>query len=117
MAAALANRRLTFHEYGDDVISDPVVRALVDRVQLVPDVTMGVFGAEARLELADGRVFTSRQECIADFPVEEKLRIAADGVLPARRIRAILHAVDRLESFDDMRDFARIAAGQRPARP
>jgi 2-methylcitrate dehydratase PrpD len=113
VAAALANRRLTFREYERRAISDRVIRALIDKVDLVPDLTMGVFGAEARLELADGRVFTSRQECIANFPVEEKLHIGAGGILPRRRIRAIVRAVDRLESFSDVRQFARVAAGSR----
>ena len=73
LAAALVNRRLTFREYERKVIFDPVVQAMIDKIELVPDLSMGVFGAEAELELADGRAFVSRQDCIADFPVREKL--------------------------------------------
>jgi 2-methylcitrate dehydratase PrpD len=113
LAAALVNRRLTFREYRDRVIFDPVVQAMIDRVELVPDLFQGVFGATARIELADGQVFESVQGCIEDFPVAEKLRIGAGGVLSKRRINAIVRAVDRLERFDDVRDFARIAAGGR----
>lgn len=113
LAAALANRRLTFREYSDKVIFDPVVQAMIDKVELVPDLFQGVFGATARVELADGQVFESTQGCIENFPVEEKLRIGADGILSKRRIAAIVRAVDRLERFDDVRDFARVAAGGR----
>ena len=112
LAAALANRRLTWREYQRKVIFDPVVQALIDKIELVPDLTLGVFGAVARVELADGRVFESEQDCIADFPVEEKLYIGADGLISKRKIGAIVRAVDRLESFGNVRDFVRIASGR-----
>jgi 2-methylcitrate dehydratase PrpD len=115
LAAALANRRLTWREYQTRVIFDPVIQALIDKVELVPDLTLGVFGAVARVELADGRAFESEQDCIAEFPVEEKLYTAAEGLLSRRKIAAIARAVDRLESFSDVRDFVRIACGGRLA--
>jgi 2-methylcitrate dehydratase PrpD len=111
LAAALANRRLTWREYQNKVIFDPVVQALIDKIELVPDLTLGVFGAVARVELADGRVFESEQDCIADFPVEEKLYTGAQGLLTRRKIAAIVRAVDRLESFGSVRDFMLVASG------
>jgi len=111
LAAALANRRLTWREYETGVIFDPVVQALIDKIELVPDLSLGVFGAVARVELADGRAFESEQDCIAEFPVEEKLYTGADGLLSRRKIAAIVRAVDRLESFGNVRDFVRVANG------
>jgi hypothetical protein len=111
LAAALANRRLTWREYQSDAIFDPVIQALIDKIELVPDLTLGVFGAVARIEFADGRVFESEQDCIDEFPVEEKLYTGAEGLLSRRKIAAIIGAVDRLESFGDVRDFVRIASG------
>jgi 2-methylcitrate dehydratase PrpD len=111
VAASLVNRRLTFREYSEGAIFDPVVQAIIDKIDLIPDITLGVFGAEARVELSDGRAFTSTQECIEDFPVAEKLYIGADGLLSRRQIRAILRAINNLESFGDVRDFVRIASG------
>lgn len=108
VAAALVNRRLTWREYRKKVIFDPVVQAMIEKIDLVPDLTMGVFGAEARVELADGRTFTSNQACIEDFPVGEKVRIGARGMLSREQIAAVLRAIDRLERFSDVRDFVRI---------
>jgi len=71
---------------------------------------MGVFGAEAHLKLADGTEFTSRQDCIEDFPVREKLDIGARGILSRRQISAIVRAIDRVESFDDTRRLMRVLA-------
>jgi hypothetical protein len=110
LAAALVARRLTFREYERKTIFDPVVQTMIDRIELVPDLAMGVFGAEARLELEDGRAFESRQDCIADFPVREKLEVGARGILSRRQIRRIVRAVDRLEGFGDVREFMRVAA-------
>jgi 2-methylcitrate dehydratase PrpD len=115
VAASLVNRRLTFHEYAESAIFDPVVQAVIDKVELVPDLTVGVFGAAATIELADGRRFTSTQDCIADFPVEEKLQTGAEGILSGQQIAAILGAVDRIESFSNVADFVRIACGGGPA--
>ncbi len=113
LAAALANRRLTWREYRPKVIFDPVVQALIDKVELVPDLAMGVFGAEGRLELADGRSFVSGQDCIEDFPVREKLEIGAEGLLSRSRVDAIVKAVERLERYSDVRDFMRVVAPRR----
>jgi 2-methylcitrate dehydratase PrpD len=111
VAASLVNRRLTFHEYSDAAIFDPAVQAIIDKVALVPDITVGVFGAEARVELTDGRAFTSRQDCIADFPVEEKLYTGADGILSKQQISSIVRAIDEIESFSDVAEFVRVARG------
>ena len=59
------------------------------------------------------RSFTSRQNCIANFPVEEKLYIGAGGILSRRQIRAIVRAIDRIETFGNVRDFMRVASGGR----
>jgi hypothetical protein len=115
LAAALVNRRLTWREYQPSTIFDPVLQSMIDKIELVPDLTLGVFGAVARIELADGRTFESEQGCIADFPVEEKLYIGAEGLLAKRKIAAIVSAVDRLEGFADVREFVRVASGGRPA--
>ncbi|TMK61820.1 MAG: MmgE/PrpD family protein [Actinobacteria bacterium] len=113
IAASLVNRRLTFREYSHAAIFNPAVQAMIDKIELVPDITMGVFGAEATVELVDGRSFTSRQSCIANFPVEEKLYIGAGGILSRRQIRAIVRAIDRIETFGNVRDFMRVASGGR----
>jgi 2-methylcitrate dehydratase PrpD len=112
VAASLVNRRLTFREYSEGAIFDPVVQAIIDKIDLIPDLSLGVFGAEARVELADGRTFTSTQECIEDFPVSEKLHVGAEGILSRSQIRAILRAINRLETFGDVSAFVRIASGR-----
>jgi hypothetical protein len=112
VAAGLANRRLTWREYQEQVIFDPVVQALIEKVVLKPELFQGVFGATVRVELEDGRSFTSEQGCIEDFPVEEKLEVGADGILSRRQIAAIVRAIDGLERFADVRAFVRVLCGR-----
>jgi 2-methylcitrate dehydratase PrpD len=112
VAAGLANRRLTWREYQERVIFDPVVQALIEKVVLKPELFQGVFGATVRVELEDGRSFTSEQGCIEDFPVEEKLEVGADGILSRRQIAAIVRAIDGLERFADVRAFVRVLGGR-----
>ena len=109
LAAALANRRLTWREYRPRVIFDPVVQGLIDRIELVPDLSMGGMSAEARLELADGRSLENRQACVAGFPVREKLETGAEGLLSKKQIARIAKAVDGLERFADVGEFMRVA--------
>src|SRR5207253_2591375 len=54
VAAALADGELTYRQYRDDKLADPVIRALADKVDEIPDLTQGVFGATARVALAAG---------------------------------------------------------------
>src|SRR5207245_3723122 len=77
VAAALADGELTYRQYRDDKLTDPVIRALADKVDEIPDLTQGVFGATARVELADGSVHEQRVECVENFAVREKLDIGA----------------------------------------
>jgi 2-methylcitrate dehydratase PrpD len=105
VAASLVERRLTYHEYTDRIIFDPVVQKMIERIDLIPELFQGVFGATARVELADGRTFESVQGCIEDFPVEEKLEIGAKGILSKRQIAQATRAIDNLEDYDDVREF------------
>jgi len=112
VAAGLADGELTYRQYRDDKLHDPVIRALTEKVTEIPDLTMGVFGATARVELTSGEVFERRVPCIDEFPVREKLDIGAAEVESPQRIQAILDAVNTLESFDDIRGFTALLLGE-----
>jgi 2-methylcitrate dehydratase PrpD len=105
VAAALADGELTYRQYRDEKLTDPVIRALAGRVAEVTDVTMGVFGATVRVELSDGTVHESFKPCIENFPVAEKLQIGASEVLSPSRIASILAAIDDLEQFANVSQF------------
>lgn len=105
VAAGLADGELTHRQYRDDKLHDPVIRALADKVEEITDATMGVFGATARVELADGSVHERFKPCIENFPVREKLEAGASEVKTPAEIEAILTAISGLEGLADIRSF------------
>jgi 2-methylcitrate dehydratase PrpD len=111
VAAALADGELTYRQYREDKLRDPVIRALAAKVDEVPDLTMGVFGATARVELTDGSAFDQTVPCINTFPVREKMDIGAAEVADPRHIQAILDAIGRLETYSDFRKFTAVISG------
>src|SRR5207247_6332315 len=102
VAAALADGELTYRQYRERKLADPVIRALADKVDEIPDLTQGVFGATARVELADGSVHEQRVECIEDFAVREKLDVGASEIKSPAAIQGIVDAIAALESFGDI---------------
>lgn len=104
VAAALADGELTHRQYRPEKLTDPVIRALAARIVEIPDLTMGVFGATARVEMADG-ITVHEQEvgCIENFDVREKMDVGAAEVKSPAEIDAIVAAVDALESIGDVR--------------
>ena len=105
VAAALADGELTHRQYRPDRLADPVIAALTKKVDLVPDVSMGVFGATVRVELSDGSAHESFVPCIDNFPVREKLDAAASEVLSRKRRDVLYRAVQSLDAFADIRKF------------
>src|SRR5438046_9055143 len=79
---------------------------------MVPDLTMGVFGAEVTVTVG-GRDYTSFVDCIrenvnAGFTADDKFRLTAAEVLPAAQMAQVLDAIERLEQFTDVRRFTRL---------
>src|SRR5438093_2598211 len=112
LAAALRDGELTQRQYRDDRVGDPGLRALYDKVQMVPDLTMGVFGAEVTVSVG-GQDYKSFVDCIrenvnAGFGANDKFQLTAAEVLSASRMRQVLDAIDHLEQFADVRGFTRL---------
>lgn len=105
IAAALADGELTHRQYRDDKLNDPVIRALADKIDEVVDISMGVFGATGRVELADGAVHEAFKPCIDNFDVAEKLAVGAGEIRTSGQVAAILNGVATLENAADIRAF------------
>jgi 2-methylcitrate dehydratase PrpD len=105
VAAALADGELTHRQYRDDKLVDPVIRGLAGKVDEVVDVTMGVFGATARVEMEDGTVHESFKPCIDNFSVAEKLTVCASEIRSPAQIDAILAGIAALHTTPAVRSF------------
>jgi 2-methylcitrate dehydratase PrpD len=124
--AALLEGEFTHRQYEESLVGDERIRARFERTEAVPDLSMGIFGAQVTVETAAGAVaeagvddlaaevpglaespLASRRElafvgCIeADvnegYTPEDKFREASGDVLSDGRQRAVLAAIDDLE--------------------
>ena len=65
VAAAAVRKRLTWREYLPEALNDPAIAALLPKIRLVPDLSMGVFGADVRITAA-GQSYESFVACIRE---------------------------------------------------
>jgi 2-methylcitrate dehydratase PrpD len=121
VATTLLGLPLTPKLYSDATIRSPRVRAMIDRIECIPDERMDLdwfqkntMRSRVEITLTDGR----RVEASAAFPggkpkygraeVIEKLAAMSDGLLPTSRVQQIVDKVDRLEKLKDVRELVKL---------
>jgi len=106
LAASWHCARFTLDEWRPEVLADPAVGALRERIELVPDAAVGdVDGCVLTVHYADGSSQRERVEAALGCPREplrdsqlaELFRAAADDLVLPRRAGEILYAVWGLE--------------------
>ncbi len=116
-AAAIIHGAAGEREYGDDIVRDPRVIALRDKVDAVAQDDIAEDEAHIRVTLNDGRVFNKHVEHAIgslERPMDDKALIAkfdglARDVLPAARADALRELCWKLENLKDAGDLARAA--------
>lgn len=112
-------------EYQDEVVRDPAVIALRDRVTATVDPSMREDQTEVVIRLRGGRVLGRRIEHaigslarpLGDDDLERKFRGLAHGILPDRQVDALIALCWRLSGLADAAEVARAAArSERPVQ-
>jgi 2-methylcitrate dehydratase PrpD len=111
VAVALAAGRASLAEYGDPWLSDPSVRALAQRVNLVVDP-----GLPFDSEPHDGRVLQGHvdfargapQNPLSQVEVEEKFERLAAMALPPGQAQELKQMVSSVEALEDIRAITRL---------
>ena len=118
----LHDRRCWLDQFEPGRYRDAAVdRFTRERVQLVSDPALQGTAATVEVRMKDGAVHTDRRDCAKGDPddpltraeIQEKLRTAAEGKLPAAQVDRIIRLVDRLEDLADVRE---LTAALRAAR-
>lgn len=121
VATTLLGLPLTPKLYSDATIRSPRVRAMIDRIECIPDEQMDLdwfqkntMRSRVEITLTDGR----RVEASAAFPggkpkygreqVIAKLAAMSDGLLPTSRVQQIVEKVDRLEKLKDVGELVKL---------
>jgi 2-methylcitrate dehydratase PrpD len=103
--ASLLDGELTEAQYREDRIGSDAIRNLYGKSEAVPDLSNGIFGAKVVVE-AGGEEYSSFVGCIESVDADAKFRTTANGVLSSSEIEKVLGAIDDLESFEDVNEFA-----------
>ena len=102
-------------EYGDDVVRDPEVVALRDRVEATVDAAMHEDQTRVTVRLADGRTLEkfvehaigSLDRPMSDVDLEAKFRGLAKGILGAEQIERLIRLCWAVGSVADAGEIAR----------
>lgn len=114
-AAALGCESVGIETFDSEVVADPVIRALQDRVTMRVDETLGVEAppltqAHVRLRLNDGRSFERAVTGARGYPDrppsreerQEKFRACATRALPSRTVEVALDLLEDLQHLDSI---------------
>jgi 2-methylcitrate dehydratase PrpD len=121
VATTLLGLPLTPALYADRTLRSAKVRAMLARVECLPDESMdmdwftrNVMRTRVELTLTDGRVLEAAAQFPGDKPkygrdeVIAKLVAMSDGLLNAARVEQIVTTVDRLEKLADVRALVKL---------
>lgn len=118
LAAALVDGELTHRQYEPDRLADETIETFLEKIRLVPDISVGVFGAEVTVVPADAGPLDAidreyqrfvgciREEVNADYSPDDKLAVAAGDVRSDDEIDRLVDAIDDLERYETVRAFA-----------
>jgi len=104
-------------QFSDEVVRDPQVVALRDRVFATEDSSIGRTEAKVSIALRDGtrldrhvaHALGTLERPMSDTDLEAKFRGLVEGVLPEGQIRKLIEACWGLESLKDAGEIARLA--------
>jgi 2-methylcitrate dehydratase PrpD len=116
-AAAIVRGAALEAQFADDVVRDPAVIAVRDKIDAVSDAAIHKLEAHVRMELADGRVLDkhvqralgSTEHPMSDADLEEKFRGLVDGVIPEAQAKQLIELCWRFPTLTDAAQLPRIA--------
>ena len=113
MGIIVHDRRCWLDQFEPRRYQDTAVgRFTRERVKVSADPSLQGTAATVEVRMRNGAVHTDRRDCAKGDPgdpltraeIQQKLRIAAEGKLPAARIARVIALVDRLETLADVRE-------------
>jgi len=116
-AAAIIYGAAGESQFSDEVVRDPAVTALRDRVSARADASIRKTEARVTIELKDGRRLSSHiahalgtlERPMSDADLEAKFRSLVSGVLPEERAAALIEKCWDVDNLNDVAEIARLA--------
>jgi 2-methylcitrate dehydratase PrpD len=116
-AVALVDGAAGEHQYSDERVNDPAVRALRECVTAAADAQLAEIAAKVSVTLKDGtvlakhveKVIGSAENPMSDGDLEVKVRGLAQGILPAAQTDALIAQCWKTAELADAGELARAA--------
>ena len=117
-AAAIVCGAALEAQFADDVVNDPAVIAVRDRIDATSDAAIRKLEAHVRIELADGRVLDkhvahalgSTERPMSDADLEEKFRGLVESVIPAAQAKRLIDLCRQFPTLPDAAQLPRTAS-------
>jgi 2-methylcitrate dehydratase PrpD len=117
-AAAIVRGAALEAQFADDVVNDPAVIAVRDRIAATSDAAIRKLEAHVCITLADGRVLEkhvahalgSTERPMSDADLEVKFRGLVEGVIPAARAQQLIDLCWEFPALADAAQLPRAAA-------
>jgi len=117
-AAAIVHGAALEAQFADDVVRDPAVIAVRDKIDAASDAAIHKLEAHVRMVLADGRVLDkhvqralgSTEHPMSDADLEEKFRGLVDGVIPAAQAKQLIELCWQFPTLADAAQLPQRAA-------
>jgi 2-methylcitrate dehydratase PrpD len=117
-AAAIVHNAALEAQFADEVVRDPAVIAVRDKIDAASDASIHKLEAHVRMELVDGRVLDkyvqralgSTEHPMSDADLEEKFRGLVDGVISATQAKQLIDLCWQFPTLTDAAQLPRIAA-------
>jgi 2-methylcitrate dehydratase len=123
IAAAIADRQVTPLQFTDEKIMDPMIRAQLNKVEVVADPEIEALFPDLQrvivtVHTTDGREFTKQidypkgdpRNPLTDAEVEEKFDALAEPVLSSERRKQLKEATWKMEQLDSIGELMKLTA-------
>ncbi len=108
-AAAIVRGAALEAQFADEVVNDPAVIAVRDKIEATPDASIRKLEAHVRITLVDGRVLDkhvvhalgSTEHPMSDADLEEKFRGLVDGVIPDTQAKQLIELCWKFPTLAD----------------
>jgi 2-methylcitrate dehydratase PrpD len=104
LATALVHRDLSYRAFDEKTLWDPAVRELMKRVKVDSRDEVGRIQTLVRVRTRDGRMLErmAQRESLDAESMRERFRGLAQRTVSAARAESMIHAIERLESHEDV---------------
>ncbi|SFM38877.1 MmgE/PrpD family protein [Thermodesulforhabdus norvegica] len=108
LASAIIRTAVSLDHFSDAAVSDPEVLSLMERIEIIPDESVGLWGSEITIECKEGRIVTGVCHKLGGIfdkmTLLRKLEDCATSILGQEKTERLKYALQNLADLPSVRD-------------